>query len=226
MKPDPAVLDRVRKLLALATSSNVHEAAAAVSRAHTLIAQHRLQGWLDAEQAADDDPDPIVAATDEPLAVGRRIRRWRVVLAGVLADANGCVVYTRPVGPEDHLVLVGRSRDRAAVHTLFEWLDTRLAWLSATHGAGRSKKWHEAFRIGAVDAIAERLKSTDDAMRSALETTALARMDPAEAAHRAALERFVAERLKLGKGRTLRVDNRAWLAGRAASLEIGLPDDG
>ena len=37
------IVDRVRKLLALAGSSNVHEAAAAAARAQELITRHRLE---------------------------------------------------------------------------------------------------------------------------------------------------------------------------------------
>lgn len=212
------VLDRVRKLLALATSPNVHEAAAAAARAQRLIAEHRLDQWL----AAEADPDPIVDAADEPLEVGRRARKWKVALACALAELNGCVAYTAARGGEERIVLVGRARDRAAVRALWDGLVKRIEWLSATHGPRRDRAWHEAFRIGAVDAVVERLRGVGEEVR-AEHPEGLVRIDAAAEGHRIALDRFVAERLRLGKGRSIRVDARAWEKGRAAGGDLDLP---
>jgi hypothetical protein len=223
-----AALDRVRKLLALATSDNPHEAALAASRAQAIIETHRLQRWLDAEQAVHEDPDPIVDARDEPLEVARKIRRFKSALASVLADANGCVAYTLDTPTPDQpkacaIVLVGRARDRAAVTALWDWLVKRIEWLSATHGAKRSKKWHDAFRLGVVDAVAERLRESSTERRASLDATALVIVDPAEAAHREALDRFVADVLHLGPGRSVSIDGRAWAWGKRASEDLDLP---
>mgnify|MGYP002634677695 CR=1 FL=1 len=220
---ESAVLDRVRKLLALATSSNAHEAAAAAARAQALIEAHRLQTWLDAEATQGDDVDPIIDARDAPLVTSKRLRKWKVVLAVALAEANGCVAYTLVHSGESSIVLVGRSRDRAAVGTLWDWLVKQIEWLSATHGAGRSRKWHEAFRIGVVSAVSERLAAAVHETRAAVESTSLIRIDPARAAHEQALNRFVDQNLRLGKGRSIRLDGDAWRTGRAASAALKLP---
>jgi len=219
----PAALDKVRKLLALATSPNPHEAALAASRAQALIENHRLQAWMDADRAVEQDPDPIVDARDDPLAVGRRIRRWKTALAVVLGQANGCVAYTLDRGKESAIVLVGRGRDRAAVAELWGWLVQRIEWLSATHGAGKNKKWHEAFRLGVVDSVAERLAEGAAQARSGLDDKALVVVDPARAAHRDALDRFVSDNLQLGRGKALRVDAAAWEHGKDASADLDLP---
>ncbi|MCH9683131.1 MAG: DUF2786 domain-containing protein [Deltaproteobacteria bacterium] len=221
---DPShALARVRKLLALATSPNPHEAAAAAARAQALIETHRLQAWLDAEQTAEADPVPIIDARDQPLETSRRIRKWKSALATMLADCNGCIAYTTPVGKEHAIVLVGRSRDRAAVTALWEWLVKRIEWLSATHGQGQRRQWHEAFRIGVVDAVAQRLRAASKEVRAEFEATALVRVDPVVSAHNEALDRFVNEHLQLGRGRQLRVDAEAWHRGRDASDELDIP---
>jgi hypothetical protein len=216
-------LDRARKLLALATSPDVHEAAAAAAQAQALITRHRLAEFLDAERAADDDPDPIADARAEPLDVARRQRPWKVALAGALADVNACLAYTLATEAGEALVLAGRARDRAAVATLWAWLLRRIEWLSATHGAGRPRRWHEAFRVGAVDAIAARLRAAEAAVRDESTGTALAVIDQAIEARRAALDRFAAEHLRLGRGRALRVDAAAWRRGQAAGEALPLP---
>ncbi len=138
-------LDRVRKLLALATSPDVHEAATAAAQAQALITRHRLERWLDAEREAADDPDPIADATDAPLEVARKLRPWKVALACALAEVNGCVAYTLDRGDTQAIALVGRSRDRAAVETLWAWAVKRVEWLSATHGEGKSRKCTRRF---------------------------------------------------------------------------------
>lgn len=222
MSDPPAALARVRKLLALATSPNPHEAALAAARAQALIERHRLEAWLEAEQREQDDPDPIVDARDEPLEVGRRLRTWKVVLASALAEVNGCLAYTATRGRDEAIVLVGRGRDRAAVAELWGWLVRRIEWLSATHGPGRSRQWHEAFRIGVVDAVAERLRQVGPQARASLDRAALVVVEPARAAHEDALRR-VTEGLRLGSGRAVRVDARAWQRGKAAGGDVELP---
>ena len=222
MRPD-GPLDRVRKLLALATSPNPNEAAAAMARAQALIDEHRLEVWLLAEHAAAADPDPIVDAREEPLHVARRLRPWKVVLAASLADANGCVAYTCKRPQDEAIVLVGRGRDRAAVGALWDWLVPHVEWLSATHGAGRDRRWHEAFRIGVVEAVASRLRDGAVAAKTDLPATALAIVEPAQAAHQAALEQFVSEHLTVGKGRALRLDGRARRQGAAAADDLRIP---
>ncbi len=217
MTVDANLLSRVRKLLALTTSPNVHEATSAAALAQALIARHKLQGWLDADEAVSGDPDPITDARDQPLEISKRLRKWKVVLAAALADANGCMAYTLDRGADQAIVLIGRARDRAAVGELWSWLVARIAWLSATHGAGQDRQWHEAFRIGCVATVAEQLARVAGEVRAELGAAALMRVDPVVRAEREALERFAQERLKLAKGRGIRVDAAAWEAGRTAA---------
>lgn len=220
--PD-AVLDRVRKLLALATSPNAHEAAAAAERAQRLIAEHRLEAWL---RAADPQTDPIEDARDAPLETAKRLRSWKVVLASALAQANGCVAYTLDRGRESSIVLVGRAADRAAVRELWDWLVRRIEWLSATEGKGRPRDWHDAFRIGAVDTVAARLRRATEAVAAAVEPGTLVTVDAAAAAHQHALDAFVAERLALGRGRRIRVRADGYEAGREGAKGLDLPPEG
>lgn len=211
------VVDRVRKLLALASSPNVHEAAAAAARAQALVARHRLEGLLAAEAES-----PITDGSEAPLERARKVRKWRVVLASALAEANGCAAYVAEVPDGQEIRLAGRAPDREAARALWDWLTERIQWSSATEGAGRSRAWHDAFRIGAVDAVAARLAAGEAELRAALPAEALVRVEPAVAARRAAVDRFLAERLRLGKGRSIRVEARAFAAGRAAGAALPL----
>lgn len=221
MTRDPsALLDRVRKLLALAGSPNVHEAALAAARAQALIEAHRLEGLLAAQ--AEAEAEPIVDGRDQPLEVGRRIRKWKQALAMQLAEMNGCLAYTAGPRGDQRLLLAGRPEDRAAVIEVWSWLVQRIEWLSATEGAGRDRAWHEAFRVGAADTVARRMAQARAQAHAALETAALAVVEPALAARGLAVRRFAEEELRLKHGRALRLDADAYRRGQAAGEDLPL----
>ena len=218
-----AVLTRVEKLLALATSNNVHEAGAAAARAQALIAEHRLASLLEARAAgAGMGPDPV---GDEVVERARRPRAWRGVLAQGLAAANGCVAYSVSLGPQTELRLAGRAEDRRVVLALFSWLAPRLEWLSASHGAGRERDWHDAFRVGAAEEVTRRLAAGGGSPPELPpgDTAAVALLDRDAAARRTAVDAWAEAHLRLGRGRGLRVDERGYARGKEAAGELGLP---
>ncbi len=223
MSTSPDVVARVRKLLALAGSPNVHEAAAAAAAAQALVERHRLHALLAAEDAAADPADPVTDGREAPLEASRRLRRWKMALAAGLARNNGCVAYTAERGDETLLLGAGRADDRAAVAAIWGWLVTRLEWLSATHGPTRPRAWHEAFRIGAAEVIVDRLASGGAEAEAELPAAALVRVAPLRAARAAAVDAFVERTLRLGAGRGMRVDARGLAQGRAAGAAVPLP---
>jgi len=232
--PQEAVLERVRKLLALSTSPNVHEAALAAARAQALIERHRLEGWLAAERSEHGaaDADPITDGRDAPLEVSRRVRKWKGVLASTLAELNGCVAWVSGGRGRQAICVVGRDVDRAAVQVLWDGLVRRIEWASASAGEGRDRAWHDAFRVGAAETIGQALREarvaatsrpSDTPSLSDGERAALVRVAPARAAHDDALERYVRERLGPDVGRRLWLDAEGLAAGRAAGrvLDVG-----
>jgi len=220
MARDP--LDKVRKLLALSRSTNVHEAAAAAARAQELIDRYRLEELLEAEESATQDP-----VEEEVLETARRQRRWKTVLAARLAEINCSVAFLREEGRQRHIVLAGRAADRSAVRSLWDWLVPQLEWLSATHGAGHDKRWHDDFRIGAVETIAARLTAVGEAEHQLVPPKALTRIEPVLVARRDALKAFTDRHLTTKSGRALLVGVDAWRAGKEAAnaVSLGTPDE-
>jgi hypothetical protein len=220
MARDP--LDKVRKLLALATSGNVHEAAAAAAAAQAIIERYRLEHLLDEETGA-----PPAPPGEEVLDISKRTRRYKTVLASGLAEANGCLVYSVEVGRERRLVLAGQTADRLAVRSLWDWLVPRLEWLSATHGAGHDKRWHDDFRVGAAQTVVARLRSVGEEELERLNAAALVRLEPALIERRAALQAYASD-LNLRRGRRLTVGLDAFEAGQRAAHEVALdrPNEG
>lgn len=79
-------LDKIKKCLALAASSNPHEAAAALRQAQKLMAAHHIS-----------EQDVSLADVAEAAAVAHHadLVQWEAVLAHMVADAFGCHVYTQ-----------------------------------------------------------------------------------------------------------------------------------
>lgn len=211
------LLDRVRKLLALAGSPNVHEATAAAAKAQALIDAHRLQALLDAAEAP-----PEVEVLERVLESARRLRRWKSVLAAGLAEVNGCLAYTRPDGKRIDLVIVGPAAELDTLQALYEGLVPRLQWLSADHGGKQDKRWHDDFRVGAAATLVERLAAASRADHANLDVTALAVVEPALQVRRDAVTDYAERELQLKQGRGIRVDRDAYERGLAAGEDVEL----
>jgi hypothetical protein len=235
--PVPAsekVLDRVRKLLKLAESSNVHEAANAAARAQALMERHRI----DAAALDDAEPESIGDYPDEPLESSRRIPRWKLGLAATVARLGGCRVYLSGHGDRRAVILVGRADDAAAVRLLYAHLCRELDRLTRKLGHGRGRKWCTAFRLGAVATVVERLEQAQaEAHRAARaearqqveagDRGALARIEHGLARLKeldAALDAWMRDNLDLRRRRprTVRADADAYAQGRAAGHSVAL----
>lgn len=79
---DPAIIAKIKKCLALAKSSNEHEAAAAMRQAQALMQKHGVTDF-DIETADIGEANAKAGATSKPVA-------WEARLAGVVADTFGC----------------------------------------------------------------------------------------------------------------------------------------
>lgn len=101
------IADRIKKLLALATSANPHEAAQAAAEAQRLMVEHDLS-----EACLEEGPGPVVEYVVQESDGSSRACMWRASLADKLGEAMGVkVLYT--VG-SSRLRSFGRSADVAA----------------------------------------------------------------------------------------------------------------
>lgn len=169
------VLDRVRKLLALAQSDNVNEAATAAAAAERLMAEHKLE-MADVEartgQADDEDVVDFEISEDTTRFVG-----WRSNLVTVLAEVNGCdVIHWQKARWERPNALsfkvVGRASDTQAVSYLFKYLANEVDRLCTREGHGYGRSFANSFRHGAVATIAERLRAQKREREAALRAAA------------------------------------------------------
>jgi hypothetical protein len=198
------IIDRVKKLLAQATSSNEHEAALAASMAQELMLKHQIS-----EAALLQDTDPVEEVIEFALGEDTRPYAWRSQLITGVTGAFGCQWFYRNnpdggawVGPKKARVLViGTESNRNAVQYMFSYLVNEVnrladeAWKREVQEylkSGLSKEsmpaaqgWKLSFRLGAASVISSRLskqreKTFKEAKKDESNSTALVRIADAE----------------------------------------------
>ena len=150
------VLERVKRLLALAKSANANEAANAARAAQRLITEHQLEEAQLRFEAGDETP-----FADEELAdFGARTSHWRAIIFDGLATANGCKAYVRVyfLGGVRHSTVrvLGPRASVATVRYLFDYLMRQVDELTEQH-AHEPLRWRNAFRLGAAAMLRRRL---------------------------------------------------------------------
>jgi hypothetical protein len=151
------VLEKVKTLLALATSNNEHEAASAMAQAQRLMEKHNISEAMLSLKITEED----IKAWDDPLWKGTLNRsQWRNSLAYVLASYNNCVTWT--YGPD--LRIAGRSSDVQTVRYLFSYCESAIERFSKQY-SGNGKGWINNYKLGVVDAIRDKLKEMRQEVR-------------------------------------------------------------
>jgi len=140
------VLDKVKKLLALAKSPSEAEAAAALAKASILLAKYGLSM---AEVQQEEDVQEAV------LMEKKRLRVWESALVAVVCKAaftEALHYRTQTVG---RILLIGREVNIVTAKELFSYLHRLILILGRTHS---SRIAHvDSFRQGLVQRIGERL---------------------------------------------------------------------
>jgi hypothetical protein len=213
------VIDRIRKLMALANSSNEHEAAAAAARSAELMARHRLTevDWQISEGVAQE-------VGDFELDRSRRRISWLAVLAAGVAAGFACRAYSSRWRGQVSLRIVGRPADVDAVRYMYAYLAKELRrladeeWATSPRAGTTTRQWKNAFRVAAAKEIAGRMREAQaSVLANAPEgSTAIVK------AHDAALGE-VWRNLRVRKGPAVRVSSGDGMsAGRAAGQAVNL----
>lgn len=223
------VIEKIKKLLALAQSSNANEAAVAAGLAAKLMAEHRIEQAM----LCEDEPARVEEQIESNVLAdrGKRMSRWASVLALHVARAHHCSVYYSG----GTLTIVGRRSDADAARYLYAFVAREIDRLARATGAGEGKTWANNFRLGAVSAVGRSLAAAAEAARrearqraAASDTlgtgSALVRVDAALArieAHDARLAEYLQGlRLRRESNTHARVDTSAFAAGQRAGETI------
>lgn len=154
------IIDRVRKLLALSTSTNEHEAAAAATRAAQLMKDYQIeQAQLEVDDEDSVRQEPIVKHTiqDE----GRNIITWKSVIAGACARDMGCKIYYL----EGKTTFFGRTSVCQAVSYTYLYLVREIERLADSAwdreketSLENGKSWKHSFKYGAATTVSARMR--------------------------------------------------------------------
>jgi hypothetical protein len=159
---DERIIERVKRLLALSTSSNVNEAANAAAKAQELMTRHRIEA-AELHASSGNASEPI---DDEVAFETKSTIPWRTNLIAGIARPNGCEVYTqrnRRDGVSVHLL--GSKSSVSAVTYLYAYLSREVDRLAHEEGrsGNRTRSWLRDFRLGAVAEISRRLAEASEA---------------------------------------------------------------
>jgi hypothetical protein len=163
------VIDKIQKLRRLATSSNVHEAAAAAAAADRLIQEHGLEeAQLESEGKASGEKATLES---EPVASWSGLTPgWQLSLGALLSDHYECACFRDRVrkfgdtGKTERLRIAGRPSDVATVRYMFAWLvleierlahDQKPVGLSGAEIVG----FRNSYRHGAVQGVISAMRS-------------------------------------------------------------------
>lgn len=147
------VLEKIKKLLRLAKSSNQHEAALALSRAQKLMQEHGIGS--DAPELAG-----VTDATIEALFKAKTPTKYLLMLAHSIGKAFGCEYYFKPTLKNMRIVFYGHNErpeiagyvftvlERQLTKARKEYLDTLSARMKRATKTKRADQFCEGWCMG------------------------------------------------------------------------------
>ncbi len=181
-----SIIEKIQKCLALAGSSNPHEAAAAAAKAEELLLKHNIE-MAQVEKAGSVDAQPYIRS-EFPAGGASAEFSWRETLMGAVARHSLCKPLIRR---RDHgLILIGKEVNIEAARYLYFYLadqvvrlskegwkedgryesvlrSTRDGWGSMTSWAPPVYgTWIRHFADGAVTAISQKLGQSQAALEA------------------------------------------------------------
>lgn len=165
------IIDRIRKLRRLATSSNEHEAATAAAIADKLIQEHRLE-----EAAIEGDEHATIPIEEDPefFDLGRRVNSWQWYLYTRLIHHYDVAGYSSWRKGNRTLHMIGRKDDIDIVKFQCAFFTAEINRLALHVAGGQGRSALNSFRLGAVQGILQALREAKAAaMAQASTSTAM-----------------------------------------------------
>lgn len=224
---DDALVDKVRKLLALAESSNEHEAALAAERAQELMFKYGIEL---AEVAASRGESIKV----DKESIHGKLDPWRRILANSVAKSVGgeTVVSRVPRTWRGRIDFWGERGVAQAAAALYQYLEAQVTVISAIAAttrpeeyatAAQSMRWRKSFCMGMVERIDDRLRDRRAKMEVATEGSSTALVVVKSAVERAMDDHYGEDNLS-NKSFRVNTDPAAHEDGIGAGDRVDLGD--
>jgi len=153
-------IEKAAKLLRMAKSDNVNEAAIAAAKAQELMERYKLTGQAvemaeaqKVESVAFPD-EPIQDFKDSPLTPAGRLEVWLGTLAVRIGKLNQCHCYRSRNG----LSFIGRASDVSVARYFFNFIRAEIERLANRYCAGHGMTYFNNFRHGAVDGVCGKME--------------------------------------------------------------------
>lgn len=170
------IIERVKKLLSLSQSSNLHEASAAAAAANKLIDQYRIS-----QEDLSDKEEEIVEDTSYIYENGRAVY-WKSGLVLFLANHYGCAVINK-VGcglngrRTNNYQIIGRKSDIQITRYMFNWLLLESQRLSKKECVGKGHKFSNSYCTGFVCGINEQLVKSRQELKQQVDEKSIVALD-------------------------------------------------
>ena len=145
---DKNIVEKINKLLALASSSNENEAAVAAQKASLLLAQYNLS-------LADLGSDDLTDITELVVETTTRFISWKMLLLCGIAEANGCQAFRNDYSGK--MKLIGSHASLIVCQHMYEYLSKTIE-RRAKYRQGRGRAYLNAFRVGCATRLSQRLE--------------------------------------------------------------------
>lgn len=159
MREQTPIVEKIKKLLALASSSNEHEAALAAGHAQRLLSEHNL-AMADIEAAHKPDTADTVET-----AAAKTLPKWLRHLSAGISAAFDCQAIHHPASAK--LTFIGIGADVQIAAYTFTYLERTVRKLCrtymeqhvcSTHANRHRELMRQSYYLGAVSTITSRLK--------------------------------------------------------------------
>ena len=232
------ILDRVKKLLALSTSSNVNEAANAAAAAQKLMLEHKLT-------EADVSDTQEGQMFELSMGAAGFSMRWKFVLVTAVARSFFCEAVGLRVGQRRKVRIVGRREDVEIAARVFRHLHSEINRLAKIeieavdwdegvyscrlglaagieHDPGQ---YLESFRRGAVAAVIAKFRTGEEDFVASDSRALVVASRGREQVREYVGSKFTDTR-KLGPDDVVQVDDLAFVRGYEQAQVIVLPGEG
>jgi hypothetical protein len=156
---DTALINKLIKVLALTSSPNEGEAAAASAMLEKLLIQHNLE-IADLEKKGASAP----AITEGAHDLGKAAFRWKLNLADAIASHYYC--YSATDHATKKVAFIGRPDNVEALRMLYGWLIDQIGRIASSERRNHETdmgeridplRWQVGFGLGAVERLTDRL---------------------------------------------------------------------
>lgn len=209
------ILEKIKKLLRLSQSGNIHEAAAAAAKAQELLAKYNV-----ARESIRLEDDPLEAQRIHK-KTRQRLEDWAYSLARCCAEAFDCRFYHIPYAGDT--VFVGVGADPEVCAWMYGYLYKTLLRLASTYirieckrlrsNASR-KNARDSFLQGAVAVIKKRLVQQKNATPATSSDLMICK--------KALIDAAMPHDLVFDPAKKIKIREKDWYAGRHAASNVPL----